>query len=57
MVKMARGKNRKLEFEVKYTARKTPQQNLHAEISFTIIVAQTRCMMIAGQLLDTEWFK
>jgi hypothetical protein len=57
LVKMARGKNRKLEFEVKYTARKTPQQNLHAEISFTIIVAQTRCMMIAGQLLDTEWFK
>ncbi len=56
MVKMAKGKNWKLEFEVKYTARKTPQQNLHAETLFTIIAAQARCMMSAGQLPDTERF-
>ncbi len=48
LVKTAKGKNWKLDFEVKCTARKLPQQNLHAEISFTIIAAQARCMMIAG---------
>ena len=37
LVKTAKGKNWKLEFEVKYTARKMPQQNLHAETLFTII--------------------
>jgi hypothetical protein len=57
LVKTAKGKNWKLEFEVKYTARKMPHQNLHAETLFTIIVAQARCMMIAGQILNTEWFK
>jgi hypothetical protein len=54
---MAKGKNWKLEFEVEYTARKMPQQNLHAETSFTISAAQARYMMIAGQILDSEWFK
>jgi hypothetical protein len=57
LVKMAKDKNWKLEFEVKCTARKTPQQNLHAETSFTIIATQARCMMIAGQILDTEQVK
>ncbi len=57
MDKMAKGKNWKLEFKVKYTAKKTPQQNLHAETSFTIIAAQARCMMIAGQIRNTELFK
>ncbi len=57
LVKMAKGKNWKLEFEVKYTARKAPQQNLHAETLFTIIAAQARGMMIAGQIPNTEWFK
>jgi hypothetical protein len=57
LVKVAKGKNWKLEFEVKYTARKMPQQNLHAETSFIIIAAQARCMMIAGQILDTEQFE
>jgi hypothetical protein len=54
---MAKGKDWKLEFEIEYTARKMPQQNLHAETLFTIISAQARCMMIAGQSPDTEWFK
>jgi hypothetical protein len=31
LVKTAKGKNWKLEFEVEYTARKMPKQNLHAE--------------------------
>ncbi len=57
MVKTAKGKNWKLEFEVEYTARNTPQKNSHAETLFTIIVAQARCMMIAGQNPDTEQFK
>jgi hypothetical protein len=52
-----KGKNWELEFEVKYTARKMPQQILHAETLFTIIVAQARCMMVAGKILDTERFK
>ncbi len=54
LVKMAKGKNWKIEFEVEYTTRKKPQQNLHAETLFTMIAAQARCMMIAGQILDTE---
>ncbi len=37
LVKTAKGKNWKLKFEVKYAARKMPQQNLHAETLFTII--------------------
>jgi hypothetical protein len=57
LVKMAKGKKWKLEFEVEYAARKTPQQNLHAATLFTIIAAQARCMMIAGQIPDTEQFK
>jgi hypothetical protein len=57
LVKTAKGKNQKLEFEVKYTARKTPQQNLHVETLFKIIAAQARCMMIAGQIPNTERFK
>jgi hypothetical protein len=57
LVKTAKGKKWKLEFEVKYAARKMPQQNLHVETSFTIIAAQARCMMIARQILDTERFK
>jgi hypothetical protein len=34
-----------------------PQQNLLAETLFTIIAAQARCMLIAGQILDDEQFK
>jgi hypothetical protein len=54
---MAKGKDWKLDFAVEYTAQKTPQQNLHAETSFTVIAAQARCMLIAGQIPNTERFK
>ncbi len=57
LVKMAKGKDWKLDFAVEYTARKTPQQNLHAETSFTVIAAQARSMLIAGQIPNTERFK
>jgi hypothetical protein len=57
LVKTAKDKDWKLDFTVKYTARKTPQQNSHVETSFTIIAAQARCMLIAGQILDDERFK
>ena len=57
MVKMAKDKDWKLDFVVEYTAQKTPQQNLHAEISFAVIAAQARSMLIAGQIPNTERFK
>ncbi len=57
LVKMAKGKDWKLDFVVEYTAQKTPQQNLHAETSFTVIAAQARSMLIAGQIPNTERFK
>jgi hypothetical protein len=57
LVKTAKGKDWKLDFTVKFMARKTPHQNLHAETSFAIIVAQARCMLIAVQILDDERFK
>ncbi len=57
MVKTAKGKDWKFDFTFKYTARKTPQQNSHLEELFTIIAAQARCMLIAGQILDDERFK
>ncbi len=47
----------KLGFAVEYTAQKTPQQNLHVETSFTVIAAQARSMLIAGQIPNTERFK
>ncbi len=57
LVKTAEGKDWKLDFTVEYTACKTPQQNLHAETSFTIIAAQARCMLIAAQVPNNERFK
>jgi hypothetical protein len=53
LVKTAKSKNWKLEFEVEYIARKMPQQNSYAETSFTIIAAQDRCIMIAGKIPNT----
>jgi hypothetical protein len=52
--KTAKGKDWKLDFTVKYMARKMPQQNSYAETSFTIIAAQARCMLIAGKIPDDE---
>ncbi len=57
MVKTAKGKDWKLDFTVKYMARNAPQQNSHVDTLFTTIVAQARCMLIAGQILDDERFK
>ncbi len=57
LIKTAKGKDWKLTFDVEYTARKTPQQNSHVETSFTIIVAQARCMLIAGHVPSKEQFK
>jgi hypothetical protein len=54
---MAKGKDWKLDFVVEYTAQKTPQQNLHGEKSLTVIAAQARSMLIAGQIPNTERFK
>jgi hypothetical protein len=54
---MAKGKDWKIDFTVEYTVRKTPQQNSHAETSFTIIASQARCMLIAMQVLNEERFK
>ncbi len=34
-----------------------PQQNLHAETSFTIIATQAGCIMIVGKIPDDEQFK
>ncbi len=56
-VKMAKGKDWKLDFTVKYTARIRPQQNLHAETLLTIIAAEARCMLIEGKIPDDEQFK
>ncbi len=57
LVKIAKGKDWKLDFIVEYTACKTPQQNSHTETSFTIIAAQARCMLIAAQVPNIEQFK
>ncbi len=57
LVKTAKGKDWKLDFEPELTARKTPQQNSHAETPFTVIAAQARLMMVAVQIPDDERFK
>jgi hypothetical protein len=57
MIKMAKGKDWKLTFMVELTARKTPQQNLKADMAFTVIAAQARSMIIAAQVPDLERFK
>ncbi len=45
MVKTAKGKDWKLDFEPE-----SPQQNSHAETSFTVIAAQARSIMVAAQI-------
>ncbi len=57
MVKSAKGKNWKINFVAEFTARKTPQQNLHAKTLVTIIAAQARLMMVAAQIPDAERLK
>jgi hypothetical protein len=57
LVKTAKGKDLKLDFEPEFTAWKTPQQNSHAETSFTVIAAQAKSMMVAAQVLNDKRFK
>jgi hypothetical protein len=40
LIKIAKGKDWMLAFEVKFTARKTPQQKAKAEMVFTVIKAR-----------------
>ncbi len=59
LVKTAKGKDWKIDFVAKFTARKTPQQNSHAKTLFTVIAAQarSRSMMVAVQIPDDKRFK
>jgi hypothetical protein len=47
----------KIDFVAEFTARKTPQKNLHAKTLFTVIAAQARSMMVAAQIPDDRRFK
>ncbi len=57
VIKMAQGKDWKIVFKAEFTAQKTPQQNLIAEMAFTVISAQLQSMMNAAQLPDELRFK
>ncbi len=57
LVKIAKGKDWKLDFEPEFTARKTPQKNSHVKTSSLVIAAQARSMMIAAQILDDKRLK
>jgi hypothetical protein len=57
LIKIAKGKDWMLAFEVKFTAKKTPQQNSKAKMAFTVIVAQARSMLIAAQVPDLQRIK
>jgi hypothetical protein len=57
LLKTAKGKDWKLDFEPEFFAHKKPQQNLHAKTSFTVIAAQARSMMVAVLILDDKRFK
>jgi hypothetical protein len=56
-IKMAQEKHWKIVFKAEFTARKTPQQNLIAEMVFTVIAAHARSMMNTVQLPDKLRFK
>jgi hypothetical protein len=57
LIKIAKGQDWMLAFEVNFTARKTPQQNSKAKMAFTVIAAQARCMLIAVKVPDLQQFK
>ncbi len=57
LIKIAKGKDWMLVFEVKFTARKTPQQNSKAETALTVIAALARSMLIAAQVPDLQRFR
>ncbi len=56
-IKMARGKDWKIVFKAEFTVQKTPQQNLIAEMAFTVIAVQAQSMMNAAQLPNKLRFK
>jgi hypothetical protein len=47
----------KLDTSFENTAHKTPQQNLKAEIGFTVIAAKARAMLSAAQVPREDWHK
>ncbi len=57
LVKIAKGKDWMLAFEVEFMARKIPQQNSKAKTTFTVIAAQARSLLIAAQVPDLQQFK
>jgi hypothetical protein len=57
LIKMAKSQAWKLTFKEELMARKTLQQNSKAEMAFTVIAAQARSMMKAGQLSEKDRFK
>jgi hypothetical protein len=56
-IKMAQGKDWKIVFKAEFTVQKTPQQNLIAEMAFTVIAAQAQSMMNVVHLPDELRFK
>jgi hypothetical protein len=54
LIKIAKGKDWMLAFEVEFVARKTPQQNSKATSALTVIAAQARSMLIAVQVPDLQ---
>jgi hypothetical protein len=56
-IKIVQGKEWKIVFKAEFIARKAPQQNLIAEMVFTVIAAQAQSMMNAVQLPDKLRFK
>jgi hypothetical protein len=57
LIKIAKGKDWMLTFEIKIMARKTPQQNSKAKTAFTVIATQARSMLIAVQVPGLQQFK
>ncbi len=57
LIKIAKGKDWMLTFEVEFMARKTPQQNSKAESAVKVIAARGRIMLIAAQVPDLQQFK
>ncbi len=57
LIKIAKGKDWMLAFEVEFMARKTLQQNSKAKMAFTVIMARAKSMLIAAQVPDLQRFK
>ncbi len=57
LIKIAKGKDWKHNFKTELMARNMPQQNLKAEMAFTVIAAQARSMLISAQIPDGGRFK